>query len=183
MRLGGTIPDMRRRWRPIAAGARARQMTPDIDRRARTRLRRPRSPCGGYIVDHIDDGGSGTARRTMVTDGYGRALLAAKHAVARGGEPADQPVRLDGVVHPGSGPAMGHARFNGLLRYFAAIPVEQRELSAGLRQSALEIAPLRLRRPYASRKMTGQNLARCRDVGAILALRCPTHGQPVVNDD
>ncbi len=78
---------------------------------------------------------------------------------------------------------MGHARFNGLLRYFAAVAVEERELSAGLRQSALEIAPLRLGRPYASRKMTGRNLARRGDVGAILALRCPTHGQPAVNDD
>jgi len=86
MRLGGTIPDMRRRWRPIAAGARARQMTPDIDQRARTRLRRPRSPCGGYIVDHIDDGGGGTARRTMVTDGYGRRALRAA-AGSGGGSP------------------------------------------------------------------------------------------------
>src|SRR5262249_62291867 len=86
MRLGGTIPDMRRRWRPIAAGARARQMTPDIDRGARTRLRRPRSPCGGYIVDHIDDGGGGTAPRTTVTDGYGRRAARAA-AGAGGGSP------------------------------------------------------------------------------------------------
>src|SRR5262245_23293696 len=34
--IGGTIQDTRQRWRPIAAHTRARQMTPDIDRRART---------------------------------------------------------------------------------------------------------------------------------------------------
>src|SRR5262245_59596004 len=120
---------------------------------------------------------SSVARR----DGLGRRL-AAKHAISRRGEPADQPVRLDRVVHPGRGATVGHARFNGLLRYFAAVPVEQGKLSAGLRQSALEIAPLRLGRPYAGRVMTRHNLARRGDVGALLALRCPTHGQPAVND-
>src|SRR5262249_55510721 len=114
--------------------------------------------------------------------GLGRRL-AAQHAISRRGEPADQPVRLDGVVHPGRGPTVGHARFNGLLRYFAAVPVEQGKLSAGLRQSALEIAPLRLGRPYAGRDAPAKSLARRGAVAALLALRGPPLGQPAVNDD
>jgi hypothetical protein len=46
--------------------------------------------------------------------------------------------------------------FNGLPRYFPAVPVEKRQLSAGLRQSLLEIAPLRLARPYAGGDGTGR---------------------------
>src|SRR5262249_60704957 len=80
--LGNT----QRRWRPIAAGARVRQMTPDIDRRARRgRLQPAARPCGDHIVDRVD-GGGGTARRAMVTDGYGRRALRAA-AGAEGGAP------------------------------------------------------------------------------------------------
>src|SRR5260370_12478694 len=73
--------------------------------------------------------------------------LAAKHAIAGRGEAANQPARLDRVVHPGGRPAVGHAGLDGLLRYFAALPIEKRQLSAALRPSPLEIAPLRLARP------------------------------------
>ena len=89
-------------------------------------------------------------------DGAFRGRLAAEHAVAGRSEAANQPVRLDGIVHPRSRPAVRHAGFNGLPRYFPAVPVEKRQLAPGLRQSPLEVAPLRLARPYAGYKGTGQ---------------------------
>src|SRR5262252_2730096 len=107
--------------------------------------------------------------------------LAAEHAIAGRGEAANQPVRLDRVVHPGGRPAVGHTRLDGLFRHFSALPVEKRQLSAGLRQSPLEVAPLRLARPYATRITAGQILAPRADV--VLALRCSTHRPPAVNDD
>jgi hypothetical protein len=110
-----------------------------------------------------------------------RRRLAAEHAIACRGQAADRPVRLDRIVHPRRGPAMGQACFNGLPRYFPAVAIEKRQLSAGLRQSALEITTLRLTRPHAGVNMTRQILARRAD--AVFAVRCSTHGRPAVNDD
>src|SRR5262249_62214364 len=96
---------------------------PDLDRRAGTGLRRPRSPCGGYIVDHIDDGGGGTARRTMVTGGYGRRALRAaagsgggsppRTREAAGGGPAARPAGVAGVGSHGAAHAMAPPRATG----------------------------------------------------------------------
>jgi hypothetical protein len=91
-----------------------------------------------------EDGLWGSASRRDEGLGW---RLAAEDAITSRGEPADEPVRLDGIVHPGGGPAVGYARFNRLLRHFAAVTVEKRQLPASLRQSALEIASLRVGRP------------------------------------
>jgi hypothetical protein len=127
-----------------------------------------------------EDGLWGSASRRDEGLGW---RLAAEDAITSRGEPADEPVRLDGIVHPWGGPAVGHARFNRLLRHFAAVTVEKRQLPASLCQSALEIASLRVGRPYANRNMTGQILTWRGGVGAVLALWCSAHGRPAVNDD
>src|SRR3979409_1253384 len=89
------------------------------------------------------------------------------------GEPADQPIRLDRIVHPGCGPALGDAGFDSLPRHFAAVAVEERQLSARLRQPALEITPLRLARTSGRRDASGQSLPHV-DFVAFLFLRFPT---------
>jgi hypothetical protein len=78
---------------------------------------------------------------------------------------------------------VGQTGFDRLPRDFAAVAVEQRQLAAGLRQAALEIAALRLGRPHASRAAAWQVGRKRGDGGAIFFLRCSTHGQAAVNDD
>src|SRR5438046_670918 len=103
-------------------------------------------------------------------DSLGRGL-AAEHAIAGRGKAANQPVGLDGVLHPGACPAAGHAGLDGVFRHFPPLQIEKRQLSAGLRQSPLQIAPLRLARPYASRITAGLT----RRADAVFALPCSTH--------
>jgi hypothetical protein len=54
--------------------------------------------------------------------------------------------------------------------------VEQRQLSAGLRQPALEITPLRLARTSGRRDGAGQSLLRV-DLRTFLFMRSPTHAR------
>src|SRR5262245_7939470 len=118
--------------------------------------------------------------------GWGGGLcgrFAAEHAIASRGETADQPVRLDRIVDPGCRPAVSHTGVDRLFRYFATVPVEKRQLSTGLRQSALEVAPLRVGRPYAGPHGSTQVRTRRVDERAVLALRCSTHARPAVKDD
>src|SRR5262245_37257797 len=189
--IGGTMQDSAA---ALASYSGWRARTPDDDR--------PRSTNNASVADSRDRSHRRPRRwrRRSACEGHAelwptRAArsrwrgrrLPAQHAIAGLGHPARQPIRLDGVVHPGGGPAVGHARFNGLLRDFAAVAVEERKLSAGLRQPALEITPLRLARPHPARNRGSQILARHAHLdapsGAVLALRCSSHGPPAVNDD
>ena len=54
-------------------------------------------------------------------------------------------------------------------RDLAAVPVEQRELASGLGQPPLQISALSVRRPYASRNVTGK-IAGCAFGSGILPL-------------
>src|SRR5437870_5388590 len=80
MRSAGQFSNTQQRWRPIAAGARARQMTTDGDRK----IMHP-SPTAAtdHIVDHVD---GGAARRARVTQLYGRRAPRAA-AGSDGGSP------------------------------------------------------------------------------------------------
>src|SRR3954471_6165534 len=103
-----------------------------------------------------------------------RRRLAAQHPIAALCEPADQPIRLDRVVHPRRRPPLGDAGFDRLPRHFAAVAIEQRELPAGLRQPALEITPLRLGRASGRRRATRRRV----DAAAFLFVRSLTHARP-----
>ena len=52
------------------------------------------------------------------------------------GQTANQPVGFDGVVYPGFGPAFADTGLDGLRVYGLAVAVEERQLSAGLADSA-----------------------------------------------
>src|SRR6516165_10842022 len=70
-----------------------------------------------------------------------------KRPITRRGEAADQPVGLHRICNPGLCPPVGNARFDGFLRDFASVPVEYRQLAAGLGEAAREVANLRFARP------------------------------------
>ena len=80
-----------------------------------------------------------------------RGVIAAQGGRAPGsppGQPAHQPLGLDRVPGPWLGPAVRDAGRDRLLGNLAAIAIEQWQLSTGLVETALEIAPLRRGRPH-----------------------------------
>jgi len=98
-------------------------------------------------------------------------------------KPTNEPIRLDRIVEPGGGPAMGHAGFYCFSRHFAAIAIEKRKLSTGLSQSALKITPLRVGRPHDGRNVTGQITAGRGSAVAVLALWRFCHSRPSIKAD
>ena len=76
-----------------------------------------------------------------------------ERGVTLGGELANPPLRPDRVVDPRLGPPVGDTGLDGAGRNFTAVAVEQRQFPAGLGQTALQIAPLRLGRPQRRRNI------------------------------
>lgn len=107
--------------------------------------------------------------------GRSRRRIMAERPKTCVGKAANQPIRLDRILHPGLGPAVGNAGFDCLFRHFPTLAVEQRELSTGLAQAALKITALRLAWPQSGRNVAGQML-RWRGARIVSsATRCSTH--------
>jgi hypothetical protein len=84
---------------------------------------------------------------------------------------------LIGFCAQGVAQPRAHTGFHRPFRHFAAVAVEQREFSTGLRQSALKISALRLGRPHASRNMAGEiGCCACGSALVVTARHRATHG-------
>lgn len=74
----------------------------------------------------------------------------AEDRIALCGQPADHPIRLDRIIEPRFGPAVSRPGPNGARQHFPSVDIEQRQLAARLRKTALQIPPLRFGRPQAA---------------------------------
>src|SRR5262245_52720610 len=142
-------------------------------------------PYGGGSQDRVN-GGRGVAvvvKSSLpdVTDGR----LAPEHSIARSGQPAHQPFRVDRIPRPWLRPAVGDARLDRFFGNLAAVAVEEGEFSTGLIESAHKISFLRHARPHGCLigvfRLIGRGVGNLAQVGVtargFLVTRTRAHGR------